>query len=272
MRFLSVKYINSECSSSVLELPGDIEVMNRLEILHLKGCVAQGWIFGLQNLMELELHGDNGSTPDYIRLRSIPNLRKLKLSSNDKCVEFPQEFGEHGAFPKLEYFVIKHFNSLENFPSLQDGAFPMLKSFQMKYCKRLKDITRALQKRTGIEEIRVKECPGWEDGIWKDKHTWKLLKDRPIKLTINGYTISWALNQFNNSTYRLHFKERERLRLSLLVCKTAVLFMEAGTSSAAGVVEQRTLQNASGAESQQQQMDEHKGKSVEGVTGLKNEE
>jgi len=234
--------------------------------------VVQDWIFGLENLMELELHGVNSEKEEYKGLESIPNLRKLKLSNNDKCVEFPQEFGERRAFPKLEYFVIKKFNSLENFPSLKDGAFPMLKSFQMKYCKRLKDITKALQSLTSIEEIRVKECPGWEDGIWKDKHTWKLLKDRPIKLTINGYTISWALNQFNNSTYRLHFKERERLRLSLLVCKTAVLFMEAGTSSAAGVVEQRTLQNAPGAESQQKQMDEHKEKSVEGVTGLKNEE
>jgi len=199
---LSFKYVDSsERSRGILQLLKDIEVMRHLEILHLKNCVMQDWIFHLENLMVLELYGDNGSTLDYIGLENIPNLRKIKLSSNnnDQCVEFPQEFGKSGAFPKLENFVIKRFNKMENFPSLQDGALPMLKCLKMKHYYKLRDITKALQRLTSIlEEIRVNGCPGWEDGIWKDKSTWQLLKDSHIKLTINSDIISWASDQFNN--------------------------------------------------------------------------
>lgn len=197
MRALYFTYIDSsEGSGGILELPKDMAFMHRLEILHLNSCVVQDWIFRLQNLMELELYGDNSSASNYKGLGSIPNLSKLKLSSNNECVEFPKEFGEPGAFPKLENLVIERFHSLEHFPSLEDGAFPMLKCLQMKFCFRLKDITKSLQGPSSvIEEIRVIECPGWEDGIINDNGTWQLLKARPIKLTINTYTISWASDQ-----------------------------------------------------------------------------
>jgi hypothetical protein len=197
----------------------------------------QDWIFRLENLMELELYGDNGSTPDYIGLEKIPNLRKLKLSSNynDQCVEFPQEFGKSGAFPKLENFVIKRFNKMENFPLLQDGALPMLKCLQMKLCNKLRDITKALQRPTSIlEEIRVKGCQEWVDSIWKDESTWQLLKDSRIKLTINGHIISWASSQFDNFKLYANNEERKKIRSSLLICEAAVRFTEVGTSSAQG--------------------------------------
>lgn len=274
MRALSIKYIDSsEDASGSLCFPEEIQFMRRLEILHLKNCALQDWIFELENLMELELYGDNGSTSVYRGLANIPNLRKLKLSTNDndKCVEFPQEFGKSGAFPKLENFVIKRFNKMENFPSLQDGALPMLKCLQMKHCDRLKDITKALQRPSSLlEEIRVKGCPVWQNGIWTDKGTWKFLKDHPIKLTIDGYTISWDLDQYDNSKLFRNDLPRKVLRSSMLIYQIAFRFKEVGTSSAGGVAVDRTLQNVSSVECRQQQitMDEHKEESVAGVTGM----
>jgi len=115
----------------------------------------------------------------------------------------------------------------------------MLKCLQMKHCYKLRDITKALQKALQrptsiLEEIRVKVCPGWEDGIWKDESTWQLLKDSRIKLTINGHIISWASSQFDNFKLYANNEERKKIRSSLLICEAAVRFTEVGTSSAQG--------------------------------------
>lgn len=195
MRDLSFKYINS---CSLLHLPKDILVMQRLEILHLGGCVVPKWIFQLQNLMELKLLGDNDSA-DYKGLERIPNLRKLQLSGKEKCVEFPLEFGERGAFPKLVKFILEDFTSLENFPSLQDEAMPMLRHLEMKNCRELKDMSEALERlSSNLKNIEVKCCPRWEDSLWKGERTWHLLKDHTIKLTVNGHKICWEMNELEN--------------------------------------------------------------------------
>lgn len=126
-----------------------------------------------------------------------------------------------------------------------EQAYTSIQSFQMKYCQWLKDITKALQSLTSIKEMRVRKCPIWESSIWTDRDTWQLLEGHHIKLTIHSYTVSWALDQVTNSRFTDNFKWREKLRRSFLVCRTPVLFKEASTSSTAGVVEQRTLQNDS---------------------------
>jgi len=227
MRAFSFKYINSLNDAGLLRLPTDVKVMKRLEIIHLNGCVVDKWIFQFQNLMELELNGDNGSTADYRGLEKIPNLQKLTLSVNQKCLEFPMEFGEPGAFPKLEKLIIKGFNCLEYFPSLQDGAMPMLKCLQMKYCTQFKDVTEALQGRNGtLEEIKMKCCPCWEARVWNDERTWKLLKDNSKRLVINGYTACWdidrePLDRIKN--YRLYNEKNYdgKLRKAMLMRNTA---------------------------------------------------
>lgn len=195
MRDLSFKYIHS---CSLLHLPEDIRVMQRLEILHLGGCVVPKWIFQLQNLMELKLLGDNDSA-DYRGLEKIPNLRKLQLSGKEKCVEFPVEFGKRGAFPKLEKFILEDFDCLVNFPSLEEEAIPMLRHLEIKNCRELKDMPEALKRLSNnLKEIKVECCRRWENSLWKDGLTWDLLKLHTIKLTINGYKICWEMNAVEN--------------------------------------------------------------------------
>lgn len=195
MRDLSFKCINS---GSLFNLPKDIQVMQRLEILHLGGCVVPKWIFQLQNLMELKLLGDNDPA-DYRGLERIPNLRKLQLSGKGKCVEFPVEFGGRGAFPKLEKFIIEEFTCLESFPSLQDEAMSMLRHLEMKNCRELKDMPEALKRlSSNLKKIEVEGCPRWEDSLWKGGRTWHLLKDHTVKLTVNGHKICWEMNEVEN--------------------------------------------------------------------------
>lgn len=91
----------NEDITRLLHLPKEMEVMQGLEIVHVGRCLVPKWIFEFQNLMELELYGNNiSSVDDYTGLARIPHLRKLVLAKNNKCIEFPKEFGKPMAFPK----------------------------------------------------------------------------------------------------------------------------------------------------------------------------
>lgn len=99
--------------------------------------------------MVLVLNDDDSESADaYKGLETISNLRKLQLSSNQKCKGFPKEFGRVAAFPKLEEFIVEDFKCLENFPSLDKNAMPLLKHFRIKNCSLLKDVPQ------GLESIR----------------------------------------------------------------------------------------------------------------------
>ena len=87
--------------------------------------------------MELELEYDNSIGNVYKGLERTANLKTLHLSQNDNCIEFPAEFGECGAFPKLEELVIDRFSRLEKFPQLHDTTMPMLKYFRLRWVQRI---------------------------------------------------------------------------------------------------------------------------------------
>lgn len=135
MRNLSIRNSNFEI---LLKLPEDMNVMDSLEILRLYKCVVPGWMFELQNLMELELHGQC-KKEDYKGLQNLHNLRKLHLSHfTDLSDLFPEEFGQAAAFPKLVELILE-WSDLREFPLLKTDAMPKLKRLLLKDCTNIGD-------------------------------------------------------------------------------------------------------------------------------------
>jgi len=161
----------------LLCLPGDMEsIAQGLERVRLHNCSVPGWIFGLQSVMVLVLDG-NVPGAHYKGLEKIRSLRKLRLSMNSDCVEFPGEFGQPNAFPNLEKLVIENFESLKNLPLLKDDAMPRLKYLRIKKCKQVINMPAGLDKLKSLEEVEV------EKGDY-DKFDWKILRDCQVKIKV----------------------------------------------------------------------------------------
>lgn len=148
--------INSD--GCLLHLPDDTQRMERLEKVHLCNCVVPTWMFHLQSLMVLVIEGDNTSA-EYEGLQKIPNLKKLHLSHNKICTEFPKDFEEPGAFPRLEKLMLEDFISLEKFPSMGKEVMPKLNHLLLKNCSLEKRMPLGLPTRVKVEVLPNKPAP-----------------------------------------------------------------------------------------------------------------
>lgn len=179
--------LRNDDETRFLHLPKDMEVMQGLEIVRLSRCVVPKWIFELQNLMELDLVvAPSCSADDYRALARIPHLRKIVLTDNDECIEFPKEFGEPMAFRKLEWLEVNRFKCLEKFPSLPDNAMPMLKHLEFYYCNHLKNMPEGLERLQSLQEVEVwiqLDDPREADDL-RNAHCWQILKDLQIKIDL----------------------------------------------------------------------------------------
>lgn len=189
MRSISIKssWYNLPLSSSLLRIPNDMDAMKRVEKVRLRRCTVPKWIFQSGNLMELEIEADNSSNGyDYRGLERIPNLRKLRLYRNEKCSEFPQEFGQPMAFPSLQRLIIEDFKSLTTFPSLQDNAMPMLQCLGIKDCCKLTNMPEGLEKLRSIEEVDLGAVDHMQYTKYVRHGQWRqILTDRGIKVKID---------------------------------------------------------------------------------------
>lgn len=165
LRTISLRSI----SSCRLDLPDDMDLIaQRLEHVRLHSCSVPKWIFHLENLMVLVLDG-NISGADYKGLEKISNLRELRLSGNRECVAFPEEFGASTAFPNLKKLMIEDFNSLRQFPVLQNNAMPKLQYLRIKKCNRAIDIQGFVKLKT-LKEVEVEEEDLGLSQSLKDRH------------------------------------------------------------------------------------------------------
>jgi len=166
--------------------------------LHLDWCV-----------LELTLKGpSNSSSADFRGLEKIPNLKKLHLECNRKLVEFPNEFGERGAFLKLEELVIQDFEHLKSIPSFHEDAMPKLRCLKIKGCKPLKNMPEGLTKLKNLKEIEVEmvevefemEDYSGENCAYQKWNCWQSLRDRQIKIKVE------VSENMSKDMYRLRFR------------------------------------------------------------------
>jgi len=188
MRTLYVQYY----SGGSLHLPTDMEAMKRLEIVHLHQCAVPKWIFQLQYLMELTL---TNCSADFRGLEKIPNLKKLHLDGhmNLDFIELPNEFGERGAFLKLEELVIHYFKHLKSIPSFHEDAMPRLRCLRMEKCwKLVENMPEGLTKLKNLKEVEVEmRVDSLENFEYGKRHCWQSLKDRQIKIKVEVYADSY---------------------------------------------------------------------------------
>ncbi|GLJ14388.1 hypothetical protein SUGI_0232450 [Cryptomeria japonica] len=88
-----------------------MRAMENLESLRLIKFEVPRWICDLWNLRELELC--NCDCSDCPELQTMPNLVRLKLSGNDRCIELPKALGKSGEFPYLYSLSIQFFEEQE---------------------------------------------------------------------------------------------------------------------------------------------------------------
>ncbi|GLJ15336.1 hypothetical protein SUGI_0251500 [Cryptomeria japonica] len=158
-------FFDNRDQNSRVELPEDMAVMKRLVILHLRNCVLPAWISHLNNLTLLLLERDHSE--NYEALQTIPNLRRLILMQNNKCIDFTPESetidfapesGNSVSFPNLEKLIIEEFSQLQKFPVLGDKAMPKLQYFRLVNCNQLKGLPQGLDLLNSLQVLQVIGC------------------------------------------------------------------------------------------------------------------
>eukprot|EP01018_Ginkgo_biloba_P014692 Gb_27427 [translate_table: standard] len=169
-------YLNN-CGDNI-SLPFSEKIASLKELEHLKlfgFSVVPDCVSSFQNLLVLTL--ESCFCTDYPALEIMPNLRLLSLSQNTCCLKLRKEFGKSGGFPKLERLDVISFDSLEEFPELEDGAMPRLKSLRVLFCERVKKRPDEIERLINLEQIYVSNCGGWET-MKTGGEDWKKLTDR----------------------------------------------------------------------------------------------
>ncbi|GLJ14382.1 hypothetical protein SUGI_0232370 [Cryptomeria japonica] len=132
--------------------PKKIRAMKLLESLALTSFAVPRWICDLANLRELELTGCDCS--NYPELQRMPNLVRLELYENKKCIELPKAFGKSGGFPSLRFLTINYFSILEELPELEEGAMVFLEEFRLWNCMKVKKVGEGSERLKRLKEFK----------------------------------------------------------------------------------------------------------------------
>lgn len=99
-------------------------------------------------------------------LHKLNNLQRLEIIACRKLKEFPEGFGETGAFSSLKIFSLIRLEKLEKLPEIKEGqegkqgAMHKLQIFTIMECPVLKTLpTGYLQQLKDLQKIRIYSCP-----------------------------------------------------------------------------------------------------------------
>jgi DNA replication protein DnaC len=99
-------------------------------------------------------------------LHKLNNLQRLEIIACRKLKEFPEGFGETGAFSSLKIFSLIRLEKLEKLPEIMEGqegkqgAMHKLQIFTIMECPVLKTLpTGYLQQLKDLQKIRIYSCP-----------------------------------------------------------------------------------------------------------------
>jgi Leucine-rich repeat (LRR) protein len=143
-------------------LPHDIVNMSnlrrlRLQCAHLVQMDFEFW--QLQNLTCLTLFRCE-MLEDLPDLDKIRNLKQLEIIHCPKIKKFPTEFGENGAFSKLEIFSLAWLDMLEELPAMKKDTetMPSLQIFTIMECEALRLLPENYLYFKNLRRIRIYGC------------------------------------------------------------------------------------------------------------------
>lgn len=158
------------------KLPQDMkEMKDHLELFGLCRCdleLLPNWIREFRKLAYLLLKSCKRLKELPVELLELPGLRGLSIEGCDAFKEM--ELGRRGCFTKLENLTLQNLKSFEclqgatsSSGGLGEGTLPMLKSFTVKKCEKLRTLPLGWDKLNYLEEIRGER--DWWDAIqWQD--------------------------------------------------------------------------------------------------------
>lgn len=158
------------------KLPQDMKKMkDHLELFCLCRCdleLLPNWISDFRKLAYLLLKSCKRLKELPVELLELPGLRGLSIEDCDTLKEM--ELGRPGCFTMLEKLSLKNLKSFDclqgatsSSRGLGDGTLPMLKSFTVNKCEKLKTLPLGWDKLKYLEEIRGEK--DWWDAIqWQD--------------------------------------------------------------------------------------------------------
>jgi Leucine-rich repeat (LRR) protein len=115
-------------------------------------------ISALTNLKILQLGHVNVKTLPAGMAYSLKQLKKLSLHYLEELEYIPKSFTSCDAFPALIQFHITNCSSLVEFPEVDEGALPNLRSLQFFMCESLGTLPLSLEKLISLRKMIVFYC------------------------------------------------------------------------------------------------------------------
>ncbi|KAH9292896.1 hypothetical protein KI387_041918 [Taxus chinensis] len=141
-------------------LPHDMFSLSKLRRLWLtcpQLLQIEDSFYAFQHLSCIRLH-NCGMLKRLPALHKVVSLKQLEIIGCSNIEKLPKEFGERGAFPKLEVFSLVNLEKLEEVPVVEEGAMPSLKTLTIMECEALQMLSESYWNLKSMEKIRVYGC------------------------------------------------------------------------------------------------------------------
>ncbi|KAH9558269.1 hypothetical protein CY35_07G129200 [Sphagnum magellanicum] len=219
-KFHELKFLILDDCWSLQYLPSGVVELTSLQVLHTAHCECLTWAeHTLASGQFGELYPTIGaSLKDICRLLLLTELtisaeklsldiKTLPANMSDRCIQLqelelcssilkylPRSFTHYGAFPALIRLNLSCCNLVE-FPEVDEGALPKLKTLDLTGCKSLTSIPDSLNFVTSLNKLIVVDCEWY---VCEMSSTWKMRdiskNSSPVPLNSRKYTFGAHYN------------------------------------------------------------------------------